>query len=368
MGQEETLDQPERSESPGPTLEHQTSSFDKNLEGIKFSFRAGGDKIFHERLKGAMTQRKWLLQNAPPIPQATGSYHDPADAASDGQVLQSPRGPQPKVVGIAGLERRGLELRKNNETVIGGAFEDLEALMASAKEIVALAERFSRQSADKGLEGDNLLEESATALGMVTTKDMLVSKTGSDSLYLSELSRNLAEYLTDDTRGILRREGGIMSLVDLWAVFNRSRGGVELISPTDFEKAARIWEKLSLPVRLRQFKNGLLVVQGSDRTDDKTVVQLLAWLQQLHTAPPDGEAMWDWKEFGRGVTAQDTAVHFGWSIGVASEELEMAEERGALCRDEGVEGIRYWENRIVDDDHDLDRLHDYATSFQGLEI
>ncbi|KAL8874654.1 MAG: hypothetical protein Q9174_000059 [Haloplaca sp. 1 TL-2023] len=367
-GRQEIHDRPERPESPGPILEYQTSGFDKNLEGIKFSFRAGGDKIFHERLKGAMTQRKWLLQNAPPIPQATDSYHDPGDAALEGQVLQQPRGPQPKVVGIAGLERRGLELRKKNETVIGGAFEDLEALMASAKEIVALAERFSSQSADKGSEGDRLLEESATALGMVTTKDMLGSKTGSDSLYLSELSRNLAEYLTDDTRGILRKEGGIMSLVDLWAVFNRSRGGVELISPADFEKAARMWEKLSLPVRLRQFKNGLLVVQGSDRTDDKTVAQLLVWLQQLHAVPPGGEATWDWKGFGRGVTAQDTAVHFGWSIGVASEELEMAEERGALCRDEGVEGTRYWENRIVEDDDDLDRLHDYTTSSQELEL
>ncbi|KAL8908812.1 MAG: hypothetical protein Q9171_005288 [Xanthocarpia ochracea] len=332
---------PVRPESPGLTIDSQASNSDKDPDAIKFSFRAGGDKIFYERLKGAMTQRKWLLQNAPPIPKPDDPF---PRSGSDRRLSQNSLS---KVVGIAGLERRGLELRKNNETVLGNAFEDLEALMASAKEVVALAERFAHKSADKGSEGDALLVESATALGMVTTKDMLGSRSGSESLYLSELSRNVAEYLTDDTKDVLKKEGGIVSLVDLWAIFNRTRGGVELVSPADFEKAARLWDKLSLPVRLRQFKNGLLVVQRHDRTDDKTIAQLLAWLQELHVAPPMEDVGWDWRVFGRGVTAQETAVRFGWSIGVASEELEMAEERGALCRDEGVEGMKYWENWLL---------------------
>ncbi|CAL8580980.1 Vacuolar protein-sorting-associated protein 36 [Xanthoria parietina] len=332
---------PARPESPGPSLDGQAPTLDHHRDGIKFSFRAGGAQIFYERLKGAMTQRKWLLQNAPPIPQTEQSF---PDSGSDRRPSQNP---PIKVVGIAGLERRGLELRKKNETVIGNAFEDLEALMASAKEVVALAERFAQKSADKGTDGDELLVESATALGMVTTKDMLGSRTGSESLYLSELSRNVAEYLTDDAKGVLKKEGGIVSLVDLWALFNRTRGGVELVSPADFEKAARLWDKLSLPVRLRQFKNGLLVVQRHDWTDDKTIAQLLAWLQELHTVPPVEKTGWDGRVFGRGVTAQEAAVRFGWSIGVAGEELEMAEEKGALCRDEGVEGIKYWENWLL---------------------
>lgn len=181
---------------------------------------------------------------------------------------------------------------------------------------------------------------------MVTTKDMLGSKSTSENLYLSELSRNLAEYLTDDARGVLKKEGGIMSLVDLWAVFNRARGGVELVSPLDFERAARLWESLNLPVRLRRFKNGLLVVQRHDWTDDKTIAQLRAWLQEFHMAPPSEATSWDWEAFGRGITAQEAAQRFGWSMGVATEELEMAEDRGALCREDSVEGVRYWENWI----------------------
>ena len=342
----------QRPESPGPTIESHISDIDHSLECVKLSFRGGGEKVFLERLKGAMLQRKWLLQNAPPVPRPnqTPNGLDIGLRTPDGRLDEIAPQERSKIVGIAGLERRGIELRKNNEVVLGNAFEDLEALMASAKEIVALAETFASKSSESGAEAANaLLQESATALGMVTTKEMLNSSAGSDSLYLSELSRNLAEYLTDDAKGILHKEGGIMSLVDLWSVFNRARGGVELISPMDFEKAARLWEKLNLPVRLRQFRNGLLVVQRYDWTDDKTIAQLLNWFQELHTQPPPGEAQWDWEAFGRGITAQEAAQKFGWSVGVATEELEMAEENGALCREESVEGLRFWENCIVEE-------------------
>ncbi|KAF2834195.1 Vps36-domain-containing protein [Patellaria atrata CBS 101060] len=333
-----------RVESPGPSLGSAPLDHDI-IESIKFSFRDGGEKIFHERLKGAMVQRKWLLESAPPVPKPgrnSGTFDDGPYAGS-GESLD-----RNKSVGIAALERRGMELRKTNELVIGNAFEDLEALMTSAKEIIALAEQFASQrniTNGNTTETNALVSQSASALGLVTTKDMLGS--GSNSLYLSELSRNLAEFLTDDARGILRKEGGIMSLVDLWAIFNRFRGGVELISPTDFEKAAQLWDKLKLPVRLRKFKSGLLAVQGRDRTDEKTIASLQSWLNSLHSIPPPDKVSWDWTMFGKGVTAQETAEHFGWSVGVATEELEMAEERGVLCREQSFDGLRFWENWIV---------------------
>ncbi|KAI1264090.1 Vps36-domain-containing protein [Xylariaceae sp. FL1019] len=334
--------QPTRIDSPGPTLNLATPLGVENPESVKISFRNGGEKIFYERLKGSMTQRKWLLHEAPFIPsnnRAVGT--DEGDSSG-----------RKKAAGIAGLEQMGLDRRKNNERMIGSSFEDLEALMTSAKEIVALAESFARQvgnGTDSATTAANaLLAESASQLGLVTTKDIVGggSSSGTESLYLSELSRNLAEFLTDDARGVLRKAGGIMSLVDLWAMFNRARGGVELVSPNDFEKAARLWEKLKLPVRLRTFKSGVMVVQSRDRTDETTTKSLLAWLRDLHDVPPEREVSWDWQEFGRGVTAHDTAERFGWSIGVAEEELEMAEERGVLCREEGLEGLQFWENYI----------------------
>jgi ESCRT-II complex subunit VPS36 len=342
-------------ESPGPvssSLSPVPTGSDGS-ESIKLSFRGGGEKIFYERLKGAMTQRKWLLQNAPPIPKATRPGDPSLDGANAGSGTTTGQPSRPKIGGIAGLEHHSQVMRKNNEIVIGSAFEDLEALMASAKEIIALAETFARQV--KGASGTSsasenaLLADSFNQLGLIATKDIVGSSSGSggsDSLYLSELARTLAEFLTDDRRGVLKKAGGIISLVDLWAMFNRARGGVELVSPADFEKAATLFEKLNLPVRLRTFKSGVKVVQGKDRTDDTTIKALLAWMRDLHAIPPEREVPWDWRRFGRGVTARDVAERFGWSIGVAEEELEMAEEKGVLCREEGIEGLKFWENFI----------------------
>lgn len=338
-----------REEPPGPLSAGFDVSDSNNpeLNSIKISFRAGGDKNFHEKIKGAMTQRKWLLQSAPPVPNPLPSFKTDSFNEEGGSALGAAMKSTSTSVGIAGLERRNLETRKKNEVVIGSAFEDLEALMVSAKEIVALAEKFAVDSGRGNLEANSVLSESATALGMVTTKDNL--KSGSDSLYLSELSRNLAEYLTDDRRGVLRAEGGIMSLVDLWAVFNRSRNGVELVSPMDFHQAAQLWEKLSLPVRLRTFKSGLLVVQRSDWSDEKTMQQLRVWLRQLQQEPPTEPVPWEWPRFGCGVNAQQTAQRFGWSVGVAMEELEMAEDKGIICREEGIEGLKFWSNHLIHD-------------------
>lgn len=340
-------------------------------ESVKISFRGGGEKVFLERLKGALIQRQWLLQDAPPVPK-------PPDSASE--TLGSTTGsggstpaPSKPAAGIAGLERRGFETRKNNEYVLGNAFEDLEALMASAKEVVALAESFAPESNigtnGEAAEANAVLSQSAAALGMVTTKEMLGSGSGSENLYLTELSRNVAEYLTDDRKGVLRREGGIMSLIDLWAVFNRSRNGVELVSPSDFLKAAQLWEKLKLPVRLRCFKSGLLVVQPYDWNDEKTIRELQTWLQELRSEPPEVDVPWDWRTFGRGVTGQEAAQRFGWSVGVATEELEMAEDRGILCREEGIEGLRFWSNHITTTDDEAQvHVDSVENSLCGLVI
>ncbi|KAK3116818.1 Vacuolar protein-sorting-associated protein 36 [Teratosphaeriaceae sp. CCFEE 6253] len=340
------MDGMQRPESPGPTLVGSIFE-DETIETIKLSFQAGGEKVFLDRLKQALVQRKWLLQSAPPVPQPAmsptqGTFGSPLP---DGQTRSST--PQQRIVGIAGLERRGAELRHLNQTVIGTAFEDLEALMTSAKEVIAMAEQFAKHNGNDSAEARNLLSDSASALGLVTTKDMLGSGSSSETLYLTELSRNLAEFLTDDRRGVLRKEGGIMSLVDLWAVFNRTRNGIELISPLDFEKAAERWDTLRLPIRLRTFKSGLRVVQERSRTDEKTIASLLSWLREPQYAfpPPEDDALG--QRFGRGVTAQQTAERFGWSVGVATEELEMAEETGAVCRDQSLDGIRFWENHFT---------------------
>ncbi|KAM5432474.1 Vacuolar protein-sorting-associated protein 36 [Microsporum canis] len=339
---------PGRTDSPAPFAPSTSRLESREINDcVKLSFRAGGERVFHERLKGALVQRKWILQDAPPVPTTADAATATGNTGTAGTA-----GTAGTTGGIAGLERRGLETRRNNEAVIGGAFEDLEALMASAREVVALAETFSRESSVT-----EEVSQSAAALGMMTTKEVMGSSSSSStsaSLYVTELSRNLAEYLTDERQTILAQAGGIMSLIDLWAAFNRARNGVELVSPRDFHAAAEQWERLRLPVRLRRFKSGLLVVQRADWTDEQTLRQLREWFDEMHRLPPaptststSAEVTWDWRLHGRGVTAQETGRRFGWSVGVAGEELEMAEERGLLCREQGIEGLRFWYNHLA---------------------
>lgn len=326
-----------RVDSPAPiSFTRKDGLVGQTVEIVKFSFRAGGEKVFYERLRNALIQRKWLLHNAPPVPTpgqpSEGSRGSETFAPSGGATSGMERG-----VGIAGLERQGMNVRKKNQVVIESAFEDLEALMGRAKEMVALAESFATRLASTPTfaNGDarSALMNSTQALGLVT-KDMLGGGSGdrASELFLSELARQVAEFLMDDARGVLKDEGGVITLVDLWAVFNRARG-IDLISPSDMEKAALMFEKLKLPVRLRKFRSGLLVVQEARSTDAETVRRITAWVGDI------GGDRW-----GKGVTASEAAERFGWSVGVATEELELAEEKGVLCREVGVEGVRFWRN------------------------
>ncbi|KAF8473947.1 EAP30/Vps36 family-domain-containing protein [Kalaharituber pfeilii] len=337
---EALLDGIARSESPGPLLLEVLKIGDEGrIDCVKFSFRAGGAPTFYEKLKNVIIQRKWLLQNAPPVPKP----RQPGDGAGGALADIIGEGERTKILGIGGLERQGDTVRKNNDLMMRGALDDLESLMGRAKEMVALAESFATRLASTqsplSSEATRALQSSTTALGLSTlSKDQV-----SADLYLTDLARQIAEFLSDDRKALLKREGGVITLIDLWAIYNRARG-IDLISPSDMEKAARLFEKLKLPVRLRRFKSGLLVVQEAGHTDEVTLKKLLEWVK----VGPDGVVAngipWCW---GRSVTALEAAEKFNWSVGVASEELEMAEEKGWLCREVGVEGVRFWLNYLV---------------------
>ena len=48
-----------------------------------------------------------------------------------------------KTIGIDGLERASAALRLQNDTVLQSSFQDLEALMSRAKDLIALAEQLA---------------------------------------------------------------------------------------------------------------------------------------------------------------------------------------------------------------------------------
>jgi ESCRT-II complex subunit VPS36 len=104
--------------------------------------------------------------------------------------------------------------------------------MTRAKDLIALAEQLASKlsslpTSSSTVDARLALRESTELLGLntpIVTKEIA----GGQDAYWSELARQIAEFLTSTTQSrgesILKREGGIIPLIDLFAIYNRARG------------------------------------------------------------------------------------------------------------------------------------------------
>ncbi|KAJ3051259.1 hypothetical protein HK097_007758, partial [Rhizophlyctis rosea] len=104
-----------------------------------------------------------------------------------------------------------------------------------------------------------------------------------------------------------------------------------LISPEDLQKSCALFTTLNLPFRLRRFDSGLLVVQSESESDENVC-----------------RRVWEVvKKREGGVTKVEVARAVGVGVVLAGEWLLMAEKKGLICRDDTVEGLRFWDNLIM---------------------
>lgn len=270
------------------------------ITGIRISFRKGGDKLFLEKLTKCLDKDPVLV----PLSSDT-----PISRVSDESPSVTP--------GLSGLQLSGQQRLSANDSLMESALVDLQALMTQGKQVLTLAKSFV-----------SLVEAEGGTSTITVSSSFDAADSLSEDIFYQELSRDLSEFLHS---GVLDREGGIISLFDLYALYNRSRG-ISLVSPNDLFKACAQMETLKLPVKMRRYKNGFLVVQEAFRTDDALTKQLVAWIKTV-----DGDNT-------KGVSTLGVCSKFKWSVGVAEEELQYAEEIGLLCRDEHVTGLRYFFN------------------------
>lgn len=135
-----------------------------------------------------------------------------------------------------------------------------------------------------------------------------------------------------------------MSLMDVYCVFNRARGvgmekkknvplnfyfcllawnvlkypiffltstwvcSLELISPKDLHTACTLFPDLNLPLRLRKFDSGLLVIQTMARYSDDEVSETIS--ARIRRLPP-----------GAGLSAVELASAIQISVALAQEQL-----------------------------------------------
>lgn len=131
---------------------------------------------------------------------------------------------------------------------------------------VALIERYkdTTKAADATAD-DTDADTDATASDTTTLSALMldmgitspVTRENAGSAYYQQLARQLAEFL----EAHMPRNGGIMTLSDIYCLFNRARG-VELVSPDDVYHAALLQRKLQLGSHVRKFDGGLIVLQS----------------------------------------------------------------------------------------------------------
>ncbi|XP_032651060.1 vacuolar protein-sorting-associated protein 36 isoform X2 [Chelonoidis abingdonii] len=266
---------------------------------IKLSFKEHGQIEFYRRLSEEMTQRRW--ENMPVS-----------------QTIQINRGPQAgriRAVGIVGIERKLEEKRKETDKNISEAFEDLSKLMEKAKEMVELSKSIANKIKEKqgDITEDETIRFKSYLLSMGIANPVTRETHGSGTHYHMQLAKQLAGILQSP----LEERGGIMSLT-------------ELLSPEDLVNACKMLVALKLPLRLRLFDSGVMVIELQSHNEEEMVASA------LETVSEKGS-----------LTAEEFAKLVGMSVLLAKERLLLAEKMGHLCRDDSVEGLRFYPNLFM---------------------
>ncbi|KAM9455980.1 vacuolar protein-sorting-associated protein 36 [Clarias gariepinus] len=285
---------------PGP---YQNSKFSY----IKLSFKEHGQIEFYRRLTEEMTQRRW--ENTPVSQPITPT------ALKAGKT---------RAVGIVGIERKLEEKRKETDKNISEAFEDLSKLMEKAKEMVELSRSIANKIKDKqgDITEDETIRFKSYLLSMGIANPVTRETHGSGTHYHMQLAKQLGDML----QAPLEERGGMMALTEVYCLVNRARG-MELLSPEDMVNACRLFESLKLPLRLRVFDSGVMVVQLQSHSEEEMIASAIDNVSDKGS-----------------LTAEEFAKLLGLSVLLAKERLLLAEKMGHLCRDDSVEGLRFYPN------------------------
>jgi ESCRT-II complex subunit VPS36 len=288
---------------------------------IKLSFHEGSRDAFLEALNEARKTEAWKIQKEEKKKTAA-----PGGAASAGglSALAGAGG------GISAIMKSKQREQKEAESTLSVAFQDLDALMGLAKDLVSLADAFAKKKEQESKNASN--EEGGTGEGEDITSVMIslgivspVTKESAGSTYYTQLARQFYDFINP----LIQKEGGVMMIVDAYCLFNRARG-TELISPEDLVAACQELERLRLPMARRKLPSGVVVLQLASHSDERMAEQIL---ELISSKGP--------------VTAVELSQHFKISMSLAKQHLLTAEQLKFLCRDETINSLRFYRNIFV---------------------
>lgn len=294
------LSPPAPDKGPGP-LDQSTANF------IKISGKSGMDPKFVSALQETVAARVWEVDQSP---------EKKLDASSPPRIKLR--------TGIVGIERNLQEKQKQTDESISLAFKDLNKLMTMAKDMVGISKVISARIRER--QGDISENETVRFKSYLMSLGIDDPVTRDGAQNESEYFRKLAQQITEMMLDPITEAGGIMSLADVFCRVNRARG-LELLSPEDLINACRL---MTGPVKLRTFPSGSTVLQLESH-DDETVAQ--------ETKEIVDEV--------KSLSAEELAKQVGISILLSLERLLTTERAGYVCRDESIEGLRFYPNLFL---------------------
>jgi ESCRT-II complex subunit VPS36 len=326
---------------------------------------------FLDNLQKALTRRQWEETYRSSGPAGTGTH-----AAPVGSGISSGMGSNK--VGVDAILRRNQERHDRAAQLTQQAFgkgkkkqskdaraEEVEVLFREAKELTGVIHKYvaTLEKNQKG-EGDGDENEDTTELtsmlqgmGMITALTKESASTGS---FHELLARQICDFLHTNKNFIMAKGGsGIMTLTDVYCLYNRARGA-NMISPEDLIEALKKMETLGLGMKLREFDDsGVMVLQECNFDDSVMAKKLIEYINSQEGGNTNGGGFMNYIMGGNsGVEVEGKKAHVGLtpleaarvlkiSPLLANEQLYSAERNGYLCRDVCVEGTRFYRNLFV---------------------
>ncbi|KNC77681.1 hypothetical protein SARC_09865, partial [Sphaeroforma arctica JP610] len=237
-------------------------------------------------------------------------------------------------VGIAGIQQRREEERKEVDGDLAETFKSLQSLSIKASGMVDLAQKLQVKLAKKAPCDDDNMKFKSYMLSLGIAQPVTKSSSSGELKYFEDLAKELCDFLKKP----LKDSGGTLPLTSVYCLYNRARGS-ELIAPNDLLRACGTLKPQRLPLVMRTFPSGVIVIQLETESDEGVVETL----RKIFYDTPALKVDKKWVV----MSPADYAKHRGIAIPLAQEQLLTGERSGLLCRDDTIAGLKFYPNLIV---------------------
>lgn len=279
------------------------SPIDLSTPFIKISFHKQGDKMFYEKLNETLNKFKWNEL----VKQGKVNKNSVNLAEFEiNKLIQK----DSMVFGIQSLAMNQSNQTLKNEIILNNSINDLKSLISKANEISTLIDSF------------NKLSSTASSSSTQLTK---LKQTIFQKFNVEELARKISEFLIND--GILNQQGGIISLIDLYVLYNKEN--INLVSPEELFEACGLFDKLNLPLIFKKINN-LYIIQDINFTNVKLIGKIKKFIRESSS-----------EEFQYS-TILKISEYFNWSLMITEELLLIGIELGEFWIDDQLSGRNYY--------------------------